>query len=225
MITTDLSDLLAGSDVPLVGLEDLEDLLDGLLGTSSQVHWVASSSHVLDTLGVDGPGKDSGGGSTVTSSVVGLRSDILNESGDDVSAKCRRKWHLVTHLAPRFSTGSFNVMALATDTPSLVIFGPPKLWPRRKRVSNDCRGFATIQQTFHPPMMTVRPFGPRVAETALARMSTPRSMPCLASLPKTTSLAYPRFETAETDWTSLAGRGRAARDRAMFIIVLLWCGF
>jgi hypothetical protein len=114
------------------------------------------------------------------------------------------------------------VMALATDTPSLVIFGPPKLWPKTKSVSNE---ISRIQRTFHLPMMTVRPFGPRVAETALARMSTPLSMPCLASLPKTTSLAYPRFETAETDWASLAGRGRAARDRAMFIIVLLWCRF
>lgn len=27
-------------------------------------------------------------------------------------------------------------MALATDTPSLVIFGPPKLWPKTKSVSN-----------------------------------------------------------------------------------------
>lgn len=34
-----------------------------------------------------------------------------------------------THRAPRFSTGSLRVIALATETPSLVILGPPKLWP------------------------------------------------------------------------------------------------
>lgn len=34
-----------------------------------------------------------------------------------------------THRAPRFSTGSLRVMALATETPSLVILGPPNDWP------------------------------------------------------------------------------------------------
>lgn len=66
-------------------------------------------------------------------------------------------------------------------------------------------------------MMTVLPLGPRVAATAFARTSTPLSMPCLASLPKTTSLeAKPLFWTAAF-WMSLAGRGRAARERRGFI--------
>ena len=36
-------------------------------------------------------------------------------------------------------------------------------------------------------MITVLPFGPNVAETALANMSIPFNIPCLASLPKWTS--------------------------------------
>jgi hypothetical protein len=39
---TCLSDLLGSSDLLLVGSEDLEDLLDGSLGSSSEVHRVAT---------------------------------------------------------------------------------------------------------------------------------------------------------------------------------------
>src|SRR5246127_555650 len=72
-----------------------------------------------------------------------------------------------TICAPMFSNLSSSSISLATVTPSLVMRGAP----------ND------LSST------TLRPFGPRVTFTALARMSTPRSMRSRASTPNLTSLA------------------------------------
>src|SRR5829696_1984967 len=66
-----------------------------------------------------------------------------------------------------FSNLSASSISLATVTPSLVTRGAP----------ND------LSRT------TFRPFGPRVTFTALARVSTPRSMRSRASVEKRTSLA------------------------------------
>src|SRR5690349_984487 len=66
-----------------------------------------------------------------------------------------------------FSNLSFNSISLATDTPSLVTVGAPK-----ERSST-----------------TLRPFGPRVALTALARTLTPARILWRASSWKRTSLA------------------------------------
>ena len=73
----------------------------------------------------------------------------------------------LTICAPRFSYLSASSISLATDTPSLVIVGAPKLFSST----------------------TLRPFGPRVTLTALARVLTPFSMRARASSPKRTSLA------------------------------------
>jgi len=72
-------------------------------------------------------------------------------------------------------------------------------------------------------MMTVLPFGPRVALTAFASTSTPFSIPCRASLPKMTSFeAYPRL-TTNADCNRRNGRGSAARDRrTTFMMVVDW---
>ena len=64
-------------------------------------------------------------------------------------------------------TISANSISFATDTPSLVIVGAPKLFSST----------------------TLRPLGPRVTLTALARVFTPFSMRARASSPKRTSLA------------------------------------
>jgi len=69
--------------------------------------------------------------------------------------------------APMFSNLSLSSISLATVTPSLVMRGAPKLLS----------------------MTTLRPLGPSVTLTALARMSTPRRMPSRASRPNLTSLA------------------------------------
>src|SRR5947207_1198351 len=66
-----------------------------------------------------------------------------------------------------FSNLSSSSISFATVTPSLVMRGAP----------ND------LSST------TLRPFGPRVTFTALARMSTPRSMRSRASTENLTSLA------------------------------------
>src|SRR5690242_10818493 len=80
---------------------------------------------------------------------------------DDFDATSR------TICAPMFSNLSSSSISLATVTPSLVMRGAP----------ND------LSST------TLRPFGPSVTFTALARMSTPRSMRSRASTPNLTSLA------------------------------------
>src|SRR5690606_34502150 len=73
----------------------------------------------------------------------------------------------LTICAPMFSNLSASSISFATDTPSLVIVGAPKLFSST----------------------TLRPFGPRVALTALARVLTPRSMRARASSEKRISLA------------------------------------
>src|SRR6516164_5341652 len=72
-----------------------------------------------------------------------------------------------TIWAPMFSNLSSSSISLATVTPSLVMRGAP----------ND------LSRT------TLRPFGPSVTLTALARMSTPRSILSRASVENLTSLA------------------------------------
>ena len=72
-----------------------------------------------------------------------------------------------TICAPMFSNLSSSSISFATVTPSLVMRGAP----------ND---FSST---------TLRPLGPRVTLTALAKMSTPCSMRSRASCPNFTSLA------------------------------------
>src|SRR6202011_1733474 len=79
----------------------------------------------------------------------------------DFEATSRTIW------APMFSNLSSSSISLATVTPSLVIRGAP----------ND------LSST------TLRPLGPSVTFTALARMSTPRSMRSRASVENFTTLA------------------------------------
>src|SRR5262249_50675532 len=82
-------------------------------------------------------------------------------------------WSLVfeatsrTICAPRFSNLSSSSISLATVTPSLLTRGAPK----------------DLSST------TLRPFGPNVNLTALARISTPRSRRSRASRENLTSLA------------------------------------
>src|SRR5690606_9109743 len=72
-----------------------------------------------------------------------------------------------TICAPMFSNLSSSSISLATVTPSLVMRGAPKL----------------LSST------TLRPFGPSVTFTALARVSTPRNILSRASTENLTSLA------------------------------------
>src|SRR5471032_1503108 len=76
-----------------------------------------------------------------------------------------------TICAPIFSNLSLSSISLATDTPSLVTVGAPN-----ERSST-----------------TLRPFGPSVTLTALARMLTPSTILARAASPKITSLAAMLF--------------------------------
>ena len=62
-----------------------------------------------------------------------------------------------------FSRGSSSSISFATLTPSLVTWGAPKALP----------------------IITLRPFGPKVTLTAFARASTPLLIPSLASISNT----------------------------------------
>src|SRR6195952_1702835 len=93
-----------------------------------------------------------------------------------------------TICAPMFSNLSSSSISLATVTPSLVMRGAP----------ND------LSST------TLRPLGPRVTFTALARMSTPRSMRSRASTPNLTSLAD-IFDFPELNLVSHPCRGAPRR--------------
>ena len=73
----------------------------------------------------------------------------------------------LTSWAPMLACLSFSSTSLATETPSLVTVGAPK-----ERSST-----------------TLRPLGPRVTLTALARMLTPSTSLARASSPKLTCFA------------------------------------
>src|SRR5690242_6312471 len=97
----------------------------------------------------------------------------------------------LTICAPMFSNLSFNSISLATDTPSLVIVGAPKL-----RSST-----------------TLRPFGPSVTLTALARMFTPLNILLRTPSPKRTSLAA-IFVAPQSQIVMLTDRRSALGDDA-----------
>lgn len=95
MICPYLSDLFRGSDDLGVRLEEVHDGIDSGLRTTAEIHGVAAGSHVLDTLSEDGTGQNGSGGRTITSNLVGLGSDILDESmrknGRIYDESCRPK--------------------------------------------------------------------------------------------------------------------------------------
>src|SRR3954468_13298462 len=93
-----------------------------------------------------------------------------------------------TIWAPMFSNLSESSISLATVTPSLVMRGAPKDFS----------------------ITTLRPLGPSVTFTALARMSTPRSILSRASEENFTSLAAMGW--ASSEWER--GNGRRASGRS-----------
>src|SRR3954447_9604230 len=99
----------------------------------------------------------------------------------DLEATSRTIW------APMFSHLSESSISFATVTPSLVTRGAPK----------------DLSRT------TLRPLGPSVTLTALARVSTPRSMRSRASVEKRTSLAA--ISLPPTSVKSDVGWGRSGR--------------
>ena len=97
----------------------------------------------------------------------------------------------LTICAPMFSNLSFSSISLATETPSLVTVGAPK-----ERSST-----------------TLRPFGPRVTLTALARMLTPATMRLRASSRKRTSFAAIAISPDSNSVGTVVKRLRRLRPR------------
>lgn len=75
---------LGGVDGLGVGLKGLDDVVNSEINTSSQVHGVHTSSNGLATFLEDSSSQDGGGSGTITSFVVGLGSDLLNQRGTDI---------------------------------------------------------------------------------------------------------------------------------------------
>src|SRR6202041_2347941 len=94
--------------------------------------------------------------------------------------------------APMFSNLSSSSISLATVTPSLVMRGAPKLFS----------------------MTTLRPLGPSVTFTALARISTPRSMRSRASPENLTSLAAIFVAPEDDPHPGLTALPRSPEERA-----------
>src|SRR5687768_16152808 len=82
----------------------------------------------------------------------------------------------LTICAPMFSSASFSSISFATVTPSLVMVGAPNFRSR----------------------MTLRPRGPSVTLTALAKLLTPRRIPCREASPYTIcfAMSWSRFLSA-----------------------------
>src|SRR5712672_3383868 len=110
---------------------------------------------------------------------------------DDFEATSRTIW------APMFSNLSSSSISFATVTPSLVMRGAPKL----------------LSST------TLRPLGPSVTFTALARMSTPRSILSRASPPNRTSFAAISTYSIVSDVILIASSAarRVSKDEAWFV--------
>jgi hypothetical protein len=121
----------------------------GLVDAALQVHRVDAGGHGLEAFLDERLCQHGRGGGAVTGDVGRLGSGFLDD------------------LRTEILVASASSISFATDTPSLVIVGAPKLFSST----------------------TLRPFGPRVTLTALARVFTPLSMRARASSPKRTSLA------------------------------------
>ena len=61
-----------------MGGEEIDNAVDGGLGTSTEVHGVATCGDILDTFRVDITSKDGSRCCTVTSHLVSLLCDILD---------------------------------------------------------------------------------------------------------------------------------------------------
>ena len=65
-------------------LKTFNDGIDSELNTSSEVHWVHTSSDGFASLLEDGSSQNGSGGSSITSFVVSLGSNLLDKAGSDV---------------------------------------------------------------------------------------------------------------------------------------------
>ncbi|KAK1245315.1 hypothetical protein MKX08_004944 [Trichoderma sp. CBMAI-0020] len=122
----DLGNLLAGGNVAGVLLQKVDDRVNGSLDASAQVHGVAAGGDVLDGLGEDGTSQDGGTGGSVTSSLVGLGSNILDQLGTEVlklvlesdgpgdSNTVYSKQHVSNKIFDIYSKSSLEILSIPT---------------------------------------------------------------------------------------------------------------
>jgi hypothetical protein len=75
-----LSYLNGGSDGFSLGGEELNEVVDGCLRASTEIHEVAACSYVFYSFGVDGTSKNGSCCSTISSHFVRFLSDILDKT-------------------------------------------------------------------------------------------------------------------------------------------------
>ena len=147
--------------VPTCAISSPVETLRERLLSSSMTHSAASSMPRLRSMGFMPAATDLAPSRTIAwASTVAVV--VPSPAVSDVLVATSR-----TSCAPMFSNLSASSISLATVTPSLVMRGAPYDFSSR----------------------TLRPLGPSVTFTELARMSTPRSMRARASPAKRTSLA------------------------------------
>ena len=83
-MNTNLSNLFLGGAVPLELIESFNDGGDGGVDTTAQVHGVHSCSNGFAALAVDGSSQDRGSGGTISSLIVSLTSNGLDELSSQV---------------------------------------------------------------------------------------------------------------------------------------------
>ena len=80
----DVPDFIDAAHGDRLCFEALDDFVDTQLDATTQVHGVHSGGDRFAALFEDGAGEDRGGRSAVSSLIVGLASDLLDEVGADV---------------------------------------------------------------------------------------------------------------------------------------------
>ena len=80
----DVSDFIDAAHRDRLFLEALDYFIDTQLDTTTQIHWIHSSSDRFAAFFEDGTSEDSGGRCAVTSLIVSLTGDLLNKVGADV---------------------------------------------------------------------------------------------------------------------------------------------
>lgn len=85
-----IGDLLLAFDGLGTRLEVLDHTVHGEVDTAAEIHWVHTGSYTFAAFTVDGTGQNGGCGSSVTSDIVGLAGDLLDERGANIFETVRK---------------------------------------------------------------------------------------------------------------------------------------
>lgn len=77
---TYLSNFSRGSNNLAVSLQEIEDIINSKLSTTTKIQRITTGGNILDTFSEDSTSQDSSSSSTITGNFISLASNILNES-------------------------------------------------------------------------------------------------------------------------------------------------